>query len=43
VLRAARSRQEAYLLRQFNALGAADQTALLAAIAPLEKLLAVKA
>jgi DNA-binding MarR family transcriptional regulator len=43
VLRAARSRQEAYLARQFEALGASDQTALLAAIAPLEKLLAVKA
>jgi hypothetical protein len=43
VLSAARARQEAYLLRQFSALGAADQTALLAAVAPLEKLLAVKA
>jgi DNA-binding MarR family transcriptional regulator len=43
VLRAARSRQEAYLVRQFNALGTADQTALLAAVAPLQKLLAVKA
>jgi DNA-binding MarR family transcriptional regulator len=43
VLQAARSRQEAYLLRQFNALGAADQMALPAAVAPLEKLLAVKA
>ena len=42
-LSAARARQEAYLLRQFSALGAADQTALLAAVAPLEKLLAVKA
>jgi DNA-binding MarR family transcriptional regulator len=43
VLRAARSRQEAYLLVQFNALGADDQAALLTAVAPLEKLLAVKA
>ncbi len=43
VLRAARARQESYLLRQFAALGADDQAALLASIAPLEKLLAVKA
>jgi DNA-binding MarR family transcriptional regulator len=43
VLRAARARQEAYLLRQFDAMGADDQTTLLAAVAPLEKLLAVKA
>jgi DNA-binding MarR family transcriptional regulator len=42
VLSAARSRQEAYLLRQFNALGADDKAALLAAVAPLEKMLAVK-
>lgn len=43
VLRAARTRQDAYLLLQFNALGADDQAALLGAVAPLEKLLAVKA
>jgi DNA-binding MarR family transcriptional regulator len=43
VLSAARSRQQAYLQRQFTALGAADQAALLAAVAPMEKLLAVKA
>jgi DNA-binding MarR family transcriptional regulator len=42
VLAAARSRQEAYLLRQFNALGGDDKAALLAAVAPLEKILAVK-
>lgn len=43
VLREARSRQQAYLLRQFEALDAADQSALLASVPPLEKLLAVKA
>jgi DNA-binding MarR family transcriptional regulator len=43
VLRAARSRQQTYLLRQFEALDGTDQAALLAAVAALEKLLAVKA
>jgi DNA-binding MarR family transcriptional regulator len=43
VLRDAERRQEAYLLRQFEALEAADQTALLASVAAFEKLLAVKA
>ena len=43
VLRAARARQQAYLLRQFEALDVADQAALLASVAALEKLLAVKA
>ncbi len=43
VLRAARARQQAYLLRQFEALDAADQAALLASVAAFEKLLAVKA
>lgn len=42
VLRAAAARQEAYLLRQFDALDAADQAALLASVAALENLLAVK-
>jgi DNA-binding MarR family transcriptional regulator len=43
VLGAARSRQQAYLLRQFEALDVADQAALVAAVSALEKLLAVKA
>jgi DNA-binding MarR family transcriptional regulator len=43
VLHAARARQQAYLLRQFEALDVADQTALLASVTALEKLLAVKA
>ena len=43
VLRAARARQQAYLLRQFEALDPADQTALLASVTALDKLLAVKA
>ena len=43
VLREARSRQQAYLLRQFEALDAADREALLASVTALEKLLEVKA
>ncbi|HKU79212.1 MAG TPA: MarR family transcriptional regulator [Rhodanobacteraceae bacterium] len=42
-LREARSRQQAYLLRQFDALDAAERAALLDAVPALEKLLAVKA
>ncbi len=42
-LRDARSRQHAYLVRQFEALDAADQKALLASVTALEHLLAVKA
>jgi DNA-binding MarR family transcriptional regulator len=43
VLRDARARQEAYLVRQFEALDVADQEALLASVSALERLLAVKA
>ena len=43
VLRAAASRQHAYLARQLDALGATDREILLAAAPVLEKLLAVKA
>jgi DNA-binding MarR family transcriptional regulator len=43
VLRAARIRQQQYLLRQFEALAFEDQKTLLAAVPALEKLLAVKA
>jgi DNA-binding MarR family transcriptional regulator len=43
VLRTARARQQAYLLRQFEALDVADQAALLASVTALENLLAVKA
>lgn len=43
VLSAARARQQAYLLRQFEALDPADRAALLASVPALEKLLAVKA
>jgi DNA-binding MarR family transcriptional regulator len=43
ILLEARSRQQAYLLRQFEALDAADQAALLASVTAFEKLLAVKA
>lgn len=42
-LREARSRQQAYLLRQFEALDEADRTTLLAAVPAMEKLLAVRA
>ncbi len=43
VLREARSRQQAYLLRQFQALDDVDRNALLASVPAIEKLLAVKA
>jgi DNA-binding MarR family transcriptional regulator len=43
VLQEARSRQQNYLLRQFEALDAADQAALLASVHAFEELLAVKA
>lgn len=42
-LHAARIRQQAYLTRQFEALDGADRAVLLASIAAIEKLLAVKA
>jgi hypothetical protein len=43
VLRAARTRQQEYLSRQFEALDASDKAALQASIPAIEKLLAVKA
>jgi DNA-binding MarR family transcriptional regulator len=43
MLREARARQEHYLARQFDALDARDQAALLAAVSALERLLEVKA
>lgn len=43
VLRAATARQQAYLLRQFEALDDADRSALTASVGALEKLLAVNA
>lgn len=42
VLRDAQARQEAYLVRQLDALDASDQAALLASVSALEKLLEVK-